>query len=427
MSISFYKVGNLLKGMKGILVIVDGMGDTPIKQLGEKTPLEAADTPNLDFFASRGELGYMYSVKQGFVPESDQAIVCIFGNELIDSTRGQLEATGAGVKLTRGDLALRANFATIDSYKEGNFVDRRAGRNLTSEEAQMLAKAINKISMPVKFEFVPTIQHRGVLVFRGGFSDNVVGNDSTYLQGKSQSLAKIRNFKGLDDEDNTAYTVNLLNEFVKKAYDVLNNHPVNEERRKKGFLPANYILMRGAGIEPPKLKQYKKWAAISYMPLEIGFSKLSGMNVFSFEYPPLKGNDSYENLWDGLKKACEFAISTIKKKHEDYDYFYVHLKEVDLPGHDNKPFEKKAMLEYIDQTVFAFLKEFIGKNKIKIVVTADHSTPCRLKNHSDDPVPVLVYNNLIPKEKRFNETDAKKGSLGRIEGKDFMKKVGFAK
>src|SRR3989344_8713132 len=166
MSISFYKVGNLLKGMKGILVIVDGMGDTPIKQLGEKTPLEAADTPNLDFFASRGELGYMYSVKQGFVPESDQAIVCIFGNELIDSTRGQLEATGAGVKLTRGDLALRANFATIDSYKEGNFVDRRAGRNLTSEEAQMLAKAINKISMPVKFEFVPTIQHRGVLVFR---------------------------------------------------------------------------------------------------------------------------------------------------------------------------------------------------------------------------------------------------------------------
>ncbi len=413
--------------MKGILVIVDGMGDTPIKQLGDKTPLEAANTPNLDFFAARGELGYMYSVKQGFVPESDQAIVCIFGNELIDSTRGQLEAIGAGVKLIRGDLALRANFATIDSYNEGNFIDRRVGRNLTTEEARILTKAINKISMPVKFEFVPTIQHRGVLVLRGGFSDNLIGNDSTYLQGKSQAISKIRNFKVLDDEDNTAYTVNLLNEFVRKAYDVLNSHPINEERRKKGFLPANYILMRGAGIEPPKLKQYKKWAAISYMPLEIGFSKLSGMNVFSFEYPQLKGNDSYENLWDGLKKACEFTISTIKKKYDDYDYFYVHLKEVDLPGHDNKPLEKKAMLEYIDKTVFAFLKGFVEKNKIKVVVTADHSTPCKLKNHSDDPVPVLVYNNLIPKERRFNETDAKKGSLGKIEGKDFMKKVGFGK
>ena len=105
--------------MKGILIVLDGLGDLPNRQLDDKTPLEAAYTPNLDFFANRGEIGYMYSVKPGYIPQSDEAILSIFGNDLISSTRGQLEAKGAGIKLVRGDLALRANFATIDSLKKG--------------------------------------------------------------------------------------------------------------------------------------------------------------------------------------------------------------------------------------------------------------------------------------------------------------------
>ncbi|MBU4015847.1 phosphoglycerate mutase, partial [Patescibacteria group bacterium] len=150
--------------MKGILVILDGMGDLPNKQLNEKTPLEAANMPNLDFLSARGEMGYMYPVKPGFIPESDEAIVSIFGNELISSTRGQLEARGTNLKLTRGDLALRTNFATIDSIKTGNIIDRRAGRTLTNAEAEVLAKALNKnIKISNKFDFKPTIQHIVVL------------------------------------------------------------------------------------------------------------------------------------------------------------------------------------------------------------------------------------------------------------------------
>ena len=113
--------------MKGIFIILDGLGDLPLRQLGDKTPLEDANMPNLDFLAARGQLGFMYSVRPGFVPESDEAIVSIFGNDLISSSRGQLEAGGAGLKLVRGDLALRTNFATIDSLERGNVVDRRAG------------------------------------------------------------------------------------------------------------------------------------------------------------------------------------------------------------------------------------------------------------------------------------------------------------
>ena len=299
--------------MKGILVVMDGMGDLPCKQLGDKTPLEAAETPNLDFLAARGEMGYMYSVKPGFVPQSDEAIVSIFGNNLTDSTRGQLEVRGTDIKLVRGDLALRVDFATIDSPKDGNIIDRRAGRTLTTYEAEILAKAISKIKLPCEFVFKPTIQHRAVLVLRGGFSDNVTGNDPAYSGIGMSSQERLGVIRALDEEDNAQYTVNVLKEFTEKVFEVLNHHPINESRRIKGLLPANYILMRGPGIETPKLKFYKRWLSVSYMPLEIGFAKTCGMKVFSFDYPKLKSLDSYENLREGLEEACAFSIKVLKK------------------------------------------------------------------------------------------------------------------
>ena len=133
--------------MKGVLIILDGLGDLPNKQLDEKTPLEAAHTPNMDFLANRGDIGYLYPVKPNYIPGTHESITSIFGNELISSTVGQLEAIGANVKLTRGDLALRTNFATIDSLKQKNIVDRRAGRTLTTSDAEVFAKAINKIKL----------------------------------------------------------------------------------------------------------------------------------------------------------------------------------------------------------------------------------------------------------------------------------------
>ncbi|OGJ12987.1 hypothetical protein A3K82_01025 [Candidatus Pacearchaeota archaeon RBG_19FT_COMBO_34_9] len=414
--------------MKGILIIVDGMADLPCKQLGDKTPLEAANMPNADFLAARGELGYMYPVKPGFIPESDEAIVSIFGNELISSTRGQLEARGTDIKLVRGDLAFRANFATIDSLKEGNILDRRVGRNLTTGEAEILAKALNKgIKLQNQFIFKPTVGHRGALIFKGGFSDNISGNDLVYVLGQTRITNKISPCKPLDEEENSQYTANVVNEFLEKAYEILNNHPINEERRRKGLLPANYLMIRGAGIEVPKLKLYRRWVSAAYMPLEIGFSRVSGMKTYSFNYPRLKKFDVYKNLWDGLRKACKFSEWVLKKNRKSADYAYIHIKETDLPGHDNKPFEKKEMLEYIDRTLFNFLRKFAPPNNIKVVITADHSTPCNKKSHSADPVPVLFYNGSIPKEKKFNENEARKGNLGRINGKELLAKVGFLK
>ena len=290
-----------------------------------------------------------------------------------------------------------------------------------------MAKALNKIKLPCKFVFEPTIQHRAVLVFKGGFSDNISGNDSTYIQGKLREANKIRFCKPLDDDENSQYTANIVNEFIEKAHEILDSHPVNKERKRRGFLPANYLFVRGAGIEVPKLKLYKKWLSTNYMPLEIGFSRLCGMKNFSFEYPKLKKLDAYANLYEGLEKACKFSIKILKKYYKKYDYAYIHLKETDIPGHDNKPFEKKLMLEYIDKTFFKFLRKFAPPHKIKVVVTADHSTPCKLKAHSADSVPVLFYNDSVPREKKFCEKEARKGTLGGIIGNELLKKVKFTK
>ena len=165
--------------------------------------------------------------------------------------------------------------------------------------------------------------------------------------------------------------------------------------------------------------------------MEIGFSKLSGMKNYPFEYPKLSGIDAYENLWKGLRKACKQAIKVIKKNYKKFDYAYIHIKETDLPGHDNKPVEKKLMLEDIDMTLFKFLRNFCPGKKIKVAVTGDHSTPCKLKAHSADPVPVLLYTaeeGVRPVEKNFCEKQARHGVLGEIsQGKDFLKKIGFLK
>ena len=129
-----------------------------------------------------------------------------------------------------------------------------------------------------------------------------------------------------------------------------------------------------------------------------------------------------------MKKACKFAIKSVKKaKRKNLDYIYIHIKEPDIPGHDNKPLEKKTMLEYIDKNLFSYLVKFVSKNKIKIAVTADHSTPCRLKSHSADPVPVLLYTGVNSGEKSFDELSSRKGGLGKIEGKEFLNKIGFKK
>lgn len=408
-----------------MLILIDGLGDLPCKELKNKTPLEAAKKDNLNYLASNGQLGYMYTVKEDVAPESDAAVLAILGNKLLGSYRGYFEGKGWNLDLKRGDLALRTNFGTINNLKEKGVIDRRAGRTLTSREAKILAEEINKnVKLPCKFIFKETIQHRGVLILKGGFSDNISNTDPAYhLKGKYNYKENFKYSIPLDDDKNTDYTSDIINSFVEQSFKILDKHEINKERRKRGLLAANIIFTRDASIETPKLKQLRKWAGINYMPLEIGIAKEAGMKNFAFSYPEMNDRDVYSNLYAGLKKACKFSRKILTRMARKYDYFYIHFKETDIPGHDNKPEEKKYMVEYLDNNFFSFLKKFAEKNKIKLIITADHSTPCELKSHSSNPVPFMLVDWKEKSDNEFSEKSCKKGRLGKLYGRDVLRLI----
>jgi len=231
--------------------------------------------------------------------------------------------------------------------------------------------------------------------------------------------------RALDDEDDSNLSADLVNQFIRKSHLVLDKHPVNIARAKKGLFMANVLLCRDAGNEPVKFKKLKgRWLALGYNPLEIGIATASGMDVYSFRYPKLKNMDVYAHLHYGLKKSIKYAIRMLRRKKSKYDYFYIHFKETDLPGHDNKPMDKVKMIEMIDSRFFSFLKNFIGLEKL--IVTADHTTACRIKGHTDDPVPVLIYpGNPRNEFGRFTEEESKKGK--KIIGKRLLERYFFAK
>jgi len=417
---------------KVIFVVIDGLGDLPCKEFHGKTPLEAAKKPNLDALAKEGQCGYMYPIKEKIAPESDVAVISILGYDPYKyyTGRGPLEAYGAGIKFTPGDLVLRTNFATVEIVKgKKKIIDRRAGRNLTTSEAFELAREINKkVKLQFPFTFTPTVQHRGILVIKGGFSDNISNTDPAYKKVGTFGVAVSKSNEVVDaiplDEDETSVlSARLVNSFVEQSFSVLNNHSVNIKRKKARQLPANIILTRDAGTSLPDFpKKKEKWALIGSMPLEKAIAKLCGMDILKFNYPKLKIKDVYKVLYDNLSMQIKYSKKYIQRKLRKYDAFYIHIKETDIPGHDGLPFEKKKMIEYIDKEFIGFLRAFC-KDAI-IIVTADHSTPCSLKMHSADPVPVLVYGKGPGNVKEFSEKACKKGNLGKIYGAELLKKFG---
>jgi 2,3-bisphosphoglycerate-independent phosphoglycerate mutase len=365
----------------------------------------------------------MIPVKEGIAPESDVAITAILGYDPYHffTGRGPLEAFGAGIDMEEGDLALRTNFATLGTGNK--ILDRRVGRTLTTKEAFALAKTINsKIKLRFPFIFKPTIQHRGVLVIKGSFSDNISNTDPGYEKKGTFAVAvrkdEFENCKPLDDDEETILSANLTNNFISQTISLLKKHPVNLYRLNNGFLPANIVLTRDAGISLPKLpKKKEKWLAMLSMPLEIGIAKLAGMDVLKCPYPEMITTNVYDNLYLALKKYIDFVKQQIKANWKKYDCFWIHIKETDVPGHDGLALQKKKMLEIVDERLFGMLK---GLNA-KICVTSDHTTPCVLKRHSDDPVPFLIFGiGKDKKVKHFTEKECKKGSLKKIYAKDLL-------
>jgi 2,3-bisphosphoglycerate-independent phosphoglycerate mutase len=420
--------------LKLIYVAIDGMGDLPIAELGNRTPLEAAKTPNMDFLAKNGKTGLMYTVKKGVAPESDVAVISLLGYDPFEYStgRGVIEAVGAGVKVADGDLALRCNFATLGKGKE--LIDRRVKRTLTTEEAAELSAAVNENlkleSCPATFEFKNTLGHRAVLVFRSNnekcLSSKITNSDPAYTMINGIGVATpnvemvLKKSEPLDDTEEARNSAELVNEFIEKTHALWENHPVNTKRAAEGKLKANCVLTRDAGSQLPKFfninERYNvNFAALADMQAERGIAHLAGMQATLL--PPPSGD---------LKSDCEVRVKKLLTVLPNHDCFYIHLKGPDEPGHDGNCHRKTEIISAIDKYFFGNLLQEISLKDHMFCVTSDHATPCALKVHSDTPVPVLISGGKIADEKvgKFSERKCKNGSLGVIDhGFELMQKL----
>jgi 2,3-bisphosphoglycerate-independent phosphoglycerate mutase len=399
-------------------IILDGVGDLPFPERGNQTPLEAAKTPNLDKLTAEGMMGTVYTVKRGIAPESDAGVFSLLSYDpsKLDLSRGVVEALGSGMQFKNGYLALRCNFATVE---DGQITDRRAGRNVSTDEARKLAEEVNensKLRALADFELKATIGHRCALVFQNGrrnFSGSISNLDPAYARKGKVTIAKsnvtlptpVPKCVPLNKTKTAAQTAKLLNEFASQVYEALKEHPINVSRKARGDLPANFLLMRDAGTSTPKVKSLKSKfrfnsVALADMPVELGIAKVIGMDVKVF--PPDRSLEGYSN-------RAQTALELTGK----YDLVYVHLKGPDEPGHDGDFDGKMKSIEDIDAGFFSRLQQ---PEPRLLCVTADHSTPCIKKGHSDDPVPILVSGmNAKPDgSKRFTEAYGRTGSLGTI-------------
>jgi len=410
--------------MKKILYIVlDGLGGTPDPKLNGKTELEVAKTPNMDALAKKAKLGLMDPIGPGIAPESDAAVLSILGYDVDKyyTGRGPLEAHGADIEVRDGDLAWRANFATVNE-ETLEILDRRAGRNLSTEEAKALAEEVNqKVKLDgADFVFKATVGHRGVLVIRkkdGKLSANVENIDPGYKRHGPYSIAianppkKVQKCVPLDDSEEAKESARLTNEFVMKAFEVLKNSEINKKRKAEGKKPANIILLRDAGDSLPKVPTLQSLYGLTFgsiveMPVERGIALLTGMKEV-----PIEDSTDYK-LW---AEKVLYAL-------EHYDGVYAHLKGPDVPGHDGLYDKKIESIEKIDSIFFENLIPKLNLSKVVIAVTADHATPCSLKSHSEDPVPLMVITSGITPDglDYFGESACAKGSLERIKGTELM-------
>ncbi|MGC8671516.1 MAG: alkaline phosphatase family protein [Candidatus Micrarchaeia archaeon] len=418
--------------MKYLLVVLDGAPDRPNPKIGNKTPLEYAKMKNLNRLALKSKVGMMYSVGKNIAPESDAAVFSILSYDVKHYTgRGPLEAFGSGLKVDSKTLALRANFATID--KNRKIIDRRAGRDVTQKEAKELEKEINSIDLGYKgvsFKFKATVGHRGALAFyskSARLSANITNGDVGYVKKGNISVAvssaqnELPKIKPLDNSESSKFTAKLLNTFIDKVVEKLASSRVNAARRRQGRLEANVLLIRDAGVGLPKVEPINKkfgikFAFITEMPVETGIASLLGMKKISSESGEKHKNDAI-----GYKRLAKL----VSKNANSCDFMYVHIKGPDEPGHDGDAKEKSRRLSAIDEGFFGNLKlNRLGKNVV-LCVTADHSTPCTLKAHSADPIPVMLYRDACknPDGKTFDERIGSKGSLGMFMGKQLVQKI----
>ncbi len=383
--------------MKYIVVLGDGMADEPIKELGDKTAIEYASTPCLDRLSKMSEIGMVHTIPDGMKPGSDTANLSVLGYDpkIYYSGRSPLEALSIGVPMKDTDIALRCNIVTISEedvpFEQQTIIDHSADE-ISTEDCAVLLKAVQEQLENETHHFFVGTSYRHCLIWNNGKVVDLTPPHDVLTQVIGKYLP----------EDN------VLRDMMKKSYEILKNHPLNIERKKQGLHPANCCWFWGAGTKPMltsfEKKTGKKGMMISAVDLLKGIAVGASMGVSIVEGANGGLNTNYEGKTDAALKAL---------LEDNYDFAYIHVEAPDEMGHQGSYEKKVKAIEYLDQRVIARLTKALDEKQVdyRLLVLSDHPTPVRVRTHTADNVPYLLFDstNIQSNTWNYNEKEATAG------------------
>lgn len=380
--------------MKYLVILGDGMADRPIDSLGGKTPLAYANTPKMDELATKGEIGMVHTIPDGMKPGSDTANLSVLGYDprKFYSGRSPLEALSIGVPMKETDIALRCNIVTLseeeDCYEERTMIDHSSGE-ISTEDCAVLLEAVKKELETEMFHFYIGTSYRHCLIWENGEVADLVQPHDILGQKIGDKLP-----------ENEA-----LRYMMKRSYEILVNHPINIERRKKGLHPANSCWFWGAGTKPVLYpfteRTHVNGAMISAVDLLKGIAVGTSMKVINVE----GANGGLDTNYEGKAQA---ALDVLTK--DGYDFVYVHLEGPDEMGHQGSVEKKVKAIEYLDSRIVKPIVEGLeaAGEDFRMVILPDHPTPIEIRTHSADEVPYLLYDSAKKRHENwhYNELEA---------------------
>lgn len=394
--------------MKYLVVLGDGMADEPLEALGGKTPLEYANTPAMDELAGKSEVGLARTIPEGMKPGSDTANLSVLGYDprKYYTGRSPLEALSIGVDLRPTDIALRANLVTLSekegSYEQRTILDHSSGE-ISTEEAAILMEEVKRELQKDSFSFYVGTSYRHLLIWdRGEVTELTPPHD---ILGKQISSYLPNN--------------ELLRMMMERSFEVLNNHPVNVERARKGLNKANSLWFWGAGTKPDLVSFEEKTGKRGVMISAVDLLKGIAVGTKMTNKVVVGANGTLHTNYRGKAMA---AVDALLK--EDYDFAYIHVEAPDEMGHQGSIERKIQAIESIDHEIVAVIAEQMRQagEEYRMLLLPDHPTPIRLRTHTADPVPYLLYDSTkeLKKIQHYNEKEAELNEIYEKEGWHLM-------
>ena len=394
--------------MKYVVVLGDGMADLPIESLGGKTPLEYADTPMMDALAKRGEIGMVHTIPDGMKPGSDTANLSVLGYDprRYYSGRSPLEALSIGVNMKDTDVALRCNLVTLSEeeeyYEERKIIDHSADEISTQEAAELLA-AVREQLETEQYRFYVGTSYRHLLIWD---------------HGKVQELVQPHDVLGQTIGEHLPEDAVLRN-MMKRSYEILADHPINQRRKEQGKRPANSCWFWGAGTRPFlssfEEKYHRKGAMVSAVDLLKGIAVGASMKVVTVE----GANGGLHTNYEGKAQA---AVDVLTKG--GCDLVYVHVEAPDEMGHQGSVEKKVQAIEYLDQRIIRPIVDGLRKaeEEFRLLVLPDHPTPIAIRTHTNENVPYLLFDSRSFQEHplQYNEKEASQSGRLISEGHALM-------